>query len=168
MLWSWNDFALHLPQSMCKAVSEINTTMNFSFFAFSVLFFSLIPKLAVVLNAPPGKYKEMCWSLSSHNFIWSLSYFLLFGGFFFQLWVTDFIAILFKVMLNVAQTLSEGCTMCLWVNTTRKRKYIVSPCSVTKQCISSEREKTWKKARIRIETVSGHKQVTWSCKIMED
>lgn len=60
MLWSWNDFALHLPQSMREAVREFNSARNFPFSVISVLFLSLPPKLGAVLNSPPGNYRDVC------------------------------------------------------------------------------------------------------------
>lgn len=73
----------------------------------------------------------------------------------------------FQVMLNVAETLSEGCTMCLWVSTTHKRKSTVNPYSDAKHNAFVQRGKRHER-KLKIETVSGHKQVSRSCKVMED
>lgn len=76
----------------CKAVREISTTRNFSFFAIYVSFLSLSSKLVQLLKSPPGEYKEMCWSLSlSHFILFSVCLLFAFLGYFLAM---GFIAIL--------------------------------------------------------------------------
>lgn len=166
------DLEMILPCIFLKACAKHSgkLTLQGTFLSLRSLFLPFIPKFAVVLNSFPGKYKEMCWSLSLHNFfLFGVCLIFQFWGCFFFLAVGD------RFDCHPFLSYAWCCLDFEW------RVYSVP----LGQCHSQEkirckpllRHKTMHLFRMgedmkeswdRIETVSGHKQVTWSCKIMED